>query len=375
MYLQQKIEIINQKLAVLAGLSNVIVWGAGEHTRALMEKTDLSKYHIMGIVDMDRNKLGGGTYFGFVIQEPKQIDWHCVEAVVVSASAKEQEITELLTDSFGVDIKKIITFYGAGERMPFYRLYEENGTRIAFNGDYADWEEAVADCGDWQSMLEGDIDAVNKVLRGEGAWVQDAQLFYEPKYNYCLCGAILRCALQKKDRQVRVLDIGGALGNSWFQNLAYFADAVKMEYIIAEQDNYAEYGHRNLERDGLKFIKSIDDWQRGERFDLILLSGSLEYIDRYQEFLDRIVQANPRYIMLDRLAVGDRARICKQTVPPTHNAKGSYAFRIFSEEEVMRFFGEGYELIEKDRATTPGRIFFEDGKADYRYYVFRNISA
>ena len=43
----------------------------------------------------------------------------------------------------------------------------------------------------------------------------------------------------------------------------------------------------------------------------------------------------------------------------------------FEEEELLGFFEPDYEVIEKDAAVVGGEIYFIDGKAEYRYYVFQ----
>ena len=181
----------------------------------------------------------------------------------------------------------------------------------------------------------------------------------------------MRCAVQNNNQSVRILDIGGALGSTYFQNRVYLED-VKLEYFIAEQDSFVKYGKSNLENSILKFVNSTDDYTDYGKFDIILMSASLQYISYYREIISKIVNSRPHYIILDRILVSDRIRICTEEVPK-EIYKSSYPVMIYTEDEIMRFFGDEYELIERDVSSVPEEVYFEDGKADSRYYVFRIV--
>ena len=145
-------------------------------------------------------------------------------------------------------------------------MYDEKISTLHYSGDYETWSDAYEECDGYESIniLETVSNAINKVIKGEAVWERDGYLFYKPKYVYCLCAAILRCALQNENKGVRILDIGGALGSTYFQNRKYLSDVKNIEYVVAEQDNFADYGHQNLESDILKFIRSTDNWEKVE---------------------------------------------------------------------------------------------------------------
>lgn len=375
MYLQEQVREINQKLKILEGVSNVAVWGAGLHTAKLFEKTELLSYGITSVLDMDAQKQGE-VFFGWTIHSPREIDWKEIGAVVISVPNRESGIVDMLKNEFGYT-GIIVTLYNNREGVtytPFYRLYDEKIPAIRYLGDYKSWEEAAAKCAgyDDSTIINQVIDSIEKVRRGEAAWERDGYLFYEDKYVHKICAAILRCAVQNSDQRVRVLDIGGSLGSTWFQNRKYLSDLDRLEYVIAEQDHYTEYGHKHLEDNTLKFIKSTDEWENMERFDIILMSASLQYIPQWKEIIARIRAAKPRYVILDRLMVSDRRRICVETVPEEIYLS-SYPLTIFGKEEVINFFGDAYRIIEDDVSSVDEEAYFEDGKAESRLYVFVNV--
>lgn len=371
MFLQDRAKEINEKLRVLAGISNIVVWATGIHTSMLFERTELLSYDIKNIVDRNASKEGD-FYFGFRIRHPENVQWEDVGAVVISVPAQEKNVVSMLRDELKYS-GLIITLYDDKKSIPFYLLYDERISGIRYLGDYVSWQDAASECRgyDDSAILDKVIQASKKIIDGEAVWERDSFLFYQEKYVYKLCASILRCALRNNNQGVRVLDIGGSLGSTYFQNRKYLSDVKNLEYVVAEQDHYAAYGHEYLEDAVLKFISSERDWENMERFDIILMSGSLQYIPNYTEIISKIKKAEPRYIIFDRVLVGDRGRICRETVPETIY-KSSYPLRIFSEEEIRDFCEPVYKLIENDISSVPETAYFVDGKAESRFYVFQN---
>lgn len=372
MFLQERAEEINGCLKKLEGKLNVAVWGAAVHTAKLFEKTELLSYNIKTVLDMDRQKWGE-YFFGWKIEDPCRADWVTIDAVVISVPNRETDIIRMLRNELQYQ-GDIVTLYTERESTPFYLLHDTSTKEVRYLGDYQNWEDAANECAgyDDSAIISRVTDAIEKVIRGEAAWERDSCLFYEQKYNYQICTAILRCALKNGNGKAAVLDIGGSLGSAWFQNRNYFTELVDLEYVVAEQDHFAEYGHKNLEDVTLKFIRSTDDWEDSERFDIILMSASLQYIPQYEEIIARIRKAQPNYIILDRLLVSDRKRFCMETVPETLY-ESSYPVVIFDKDEVEKFFEGDYKLIENDISSVPEEAYFPDGKAESRLYVFERI--
>lgn len=373
MFLQEKVEEINQRLKLLRTIENIVIWGAGQHTCKLFEWTKILTYDIKSIVDISEQKQERPC-FGFVIQDPKNISWSSVGAVVISVPGQELQITNMLKNELGF-LGQIVTFYENNKCTPFYLLYDQKMPALRFFGDYKDWNSAYNECQGYESanILNTVADAINRVIQGDAEWERDGCLFYEQKYVYRICAAILRCAIQNENRGVRILDVGGALGSTYFQNRKYLTDIKNLEYVIAEQENFAKYGHQKIENEVLKFINSEDNWEEYGRFDIVLLSGSLPCISQYEEILLKTLKIHPKYIIIDRTMVGDRMRICREIVPE-HIYKGSYPIRIFSENQINNFFKSDYVMIEKDVSSVQMDLFFEDAIVSSKYYVFEEKS-
>lgn len=372
MFLQEKVLEINEKLRVLRNKKNIVIWGAGTHTCKLFEKTELLKYNVQKVIDIDENKHGD-CFFGFIVENPYKIDWKDIDVVVISVANRDKEIMNILKE---LKFNGTIIFFYESDKFnsPFYQLYDKKKSQVCYIGDYDSWNGAWSESKGYDdvTIINKVATSTEKVLKGYAAWERDGYLFYEKKYNYFLCAAVLRCALLNRNQGVRILDIGGALGSTYFQNKGYFNNIKNLEYIVAEQDNFVNYGKQNLENSTLKFIKSTQHYKEIGKIDIIIMSGSLQYIDSYKDIIFKIKEAGPDYIILDRILVSDRERICKEIIPKEiYNS--SYPVRIFTEKMIKAFFETDYKMIESDTSSVPEKVYFKDGNAESKCYVFEKL--
>ena len=101
------------------------------------------------------------------------------------------------------------------------------------------------------------------------------------------------------------------------------------------------------------------------------MSGSLQYIENYEEMVSKLRKVHSDYIIVDRIMISDKQRICKQNVPK-EIYQSSYPVRIFSGEEMKELFGADYEVIENDISSVPEKTYFPDTMAESRRYVYRH---
>lgn len=176
MFIQDKINDINERFKVLKETSNIVIWGAGVHTCKLFEKTELTSYDIKDIVDMDERKQGS-NFFGFSIKNPHTIVWNDIDAVIISVPKKESQITDNLINDFRFS-GKIITLYSESENTPFYLLYNPKAPQVQYFGNYNNWDAAYEDCKGYEdeNIINTVINAVNTVRMG-GGFMGERRLF------------------------------------------------------------------------------------------------------------------------------------------------------------------------------------------------------
>lgn len=87
----------------------------------------------------------------------------------------------------------------------------------------------------------------------------------------------------------------------------------------------------------MKFINSIDSFDDLGEIDIVLMSASLQYIWPNKMLIKKIQKLNARYLILDRIAVSSRTRICKEIVSK-EIYQSSYPMMIYTEDEIEKIF-------------------------------------
>lgn len=221
-------------------------------------------------------------------------------------------------------------------------------------GDIASWEEAegVLQHDGLQDYAADNIlqtvwEAVRTVREGKAEFERDGVLFYEKDYNYPLLAALFY-ALARLGKEANILDFGGSLGSTYYQNRQILLEAgMTVYWNIVEQEKFVELGRSHLPE--IQFFPSVEEFmQAGKAADILLLSSVLQYFDEPYRYLERMLKAKFRYILIDRTFFNfepHRDRLAVQYVPPTIY-KAQYPVWLLSYEKVMRMMGNaGYKEI------------------------------
>ena len=221
-------------------------------------------------------------------------------------------------------------------------------------GDFVSWEEVegvlqheglqdyAAD-----NILQTVWEAVRTVREGKAEFERDGVLFYEKDYNYPLLAALFY-ALARLGKAANILDFGGSLGSTYYQNRQILLETgMTVDWNIVEQEKFVKLGRSHLPE--IQFFSSIEEFmQAGKAADILLLSGVLQYFDEPYRYLERMLKAKFRYILIDRTFFNfepHRDRLAVQHVPPAIY-KAQYPVWLLSYEKVMRMMEEaGYRDI------------------------------
>lgn len=222
---------------------------------------------------------------------------------------------------------------------------------IGWFGDYASWESAKDKCLGYDSdiILEKVKSATLAVSKGEAIYERDSVIFNKLEYSFPLLSGLLWICSANHGK-LNVIDFGGALGTTYFQNKALLASIINFKWNIVEQKKFVEIGKTNFENDRLKFFYTIDDcltsYGKEERPKVVILSSVLQYLENPYEFLDHLFSKNFEYIILDRTAFlfNGSDRITIQKVPP-EIYPASYPAWFFDENKIIAFFKIKYDLI------------------------------
>ena len=197
------------------------------------------------------------------------------------------------------------------------------------------------------NILQTVWEAVRTVREGKAEFERDGVLFYEKDYNYPLLAALFY-ALARLGKAANILDFGGSLGSTYYQNRQILLETgMTVDWNIVEQAKFVELGRSRLPE--IQFFPSIEEFmQAGKAADILLLSSVLQYFDEPYRYLERMLKAKFRYILIDRTFFNfepHRDRLAVQHVPPAIY-KAQYPVWLLSYEKVMRMMEEaGYRDI------------------------------
>lgn len=219
--------------------------------------------------------------------------------------------------------------------------------RVRFSGDYASWEEArqLTTGYDSEEILNRVKESLLKVKNGEATFEQDSVLSDTIRYSWPLLAGLLWVASQNSNR-LNLLDFGGSLGSSYYQNKRFLEHLSEIHWSIIEQPIFVECGKRHFENNQLKFYNTIETCLFEQHPSTILLSSVLPYLEKPYDFLSEVLRYNFEYILLDRTPFlsAKEDRITVQSVPPAIYP-ASYPAWFFSLEKFRHFFTARYELM------------------------------
>ena len=232
-----------------------------------------------------------------------------------------------------------------------------------FQGNYATWEAAAAQCTgyDAEPILAKVLEATLKVKRGEAAYERDSVLFDEIEYAWPVTAALMWAAAQNAGK-LDVLDFGGSLGSSYFQNRALLANLPQVRWSVIEQAHYVQAGREHIQDDTLRFYSSIDGCLADNKPNVVLLSSVLQYLPVVDGVIKQINDSSATIIIIDRTPFNSEQcnKICVQNVPESI-CKASYPMTIFSLDKFILDLVD-WDIVAKIRSPE-GSLITESGLA------------
>lgn len=243
-------------------------------------------------------------------------------------------------------------------------------------GNYSSWEDAKKDSEGYDSdlILEKVKNSLLKVKNGDAIYERDSVLFDEVEYSWPLLAALFWIASINQGK-LNVIDFGGSLGSTYFQNKSFLNDLSEWHWNIVEQKKFVECGKRYFEDDHLKFYYNIEECISQQDPDTIILSSVLQYIESPYDMLSKIIGFNLSYIIFDRtsfLEPGEDRITVQKVNPNIYNA--SYPAWFFEKKKFLDFFKGKYELIAEFEAYVGKEYYIENKiKAGDKGFIFRRL--
>jgi putative methyltransferase (TIGR04325 family) len=228
--------------------------------------------------------------------------------------------------------------------LRWYRLYM---SPYGFFGSYDSWEAVLQKTTGYNSdaILNKVKDAMLQVKEGRAIYERDSVLFDKIQYSWPLLAGLLRIAALNKNR-LSVLDFGGALGGSYYQNKVFLSEIGELRWSVVDQHAFVRCGKDYFTTKNLKFYLDIETCRRYEKPNVIILSGVLQYLKQPYLFIDSILEEKFEHIIIDRTSflLTDDDRLTVQKVSPKIY-KASYPAWFFRIDKFKKMFRNEYNLL------------------------------
>jgi putative methyltransferase (TIGR04325 family) len=183
------------------------------------------------------------------------------------------------------------------------------------------------------------------------AFERDSVVFNEIEYSWPLLAGLM-LASANKPKGLSVLDFGGSLGSTYYQNKKFLDALPHISWNIVEQKHFVDIGKKDFEDEYLHFYHTVEECLIKENPSVLVLSSVLQYIEKPYEILDGLLNHDFEYILIDRtpFSFDNQDKIKLQVVPPgIYDA--SYPCWFFNKQFFIRFFiSKNYQLIEEFEA-------------------------
>jgi putative methyltransferase (TIGR04325 family) len=241
-----------------------------------------------------------------------------------------------------------------------------------FVGDYPSWAEAQRDTGGYDApkILEKALQATLKVRSGEAAYERDTVLFDRIEYSFPLLASLLYAA--SRDRgALGVLDFGGALGSSYFQNRQLLAHLAGLRWGVVEQAHFVTAGRERIADEHLSFHHTIAECCSAIRPNFALASSVLSYVESPYAVLEKLQGLELPFICLDRtfVSLSGGTRLTVQIVPPEFY-QASYPCWILDEAELISRATRGYRLLYDFESIDGGEVRLPGLRGVFKGYLF-----
>ena len=219
--------------------------------------------------------------------------------------------------------------------------------RNQFRGDYANWDIAALACREGyahQSIFEKVKHATQDVIDGRAVFERDSVTFHHEEYNWPLL-TILWQEARDRGRPVTVMDFGGALGSTYFQNRKLLQRLNGLRWCVIEQPHYVACGREKFETECLRFYSSVSECLSHEKVNVALFSSVLAYLPNPWQVLSEVARAGISTVFIDETQVldhGEKDRIVIQSVP-SYIYKARYPMRFFTAKSLLRGLIPKYE--------------------------------
>jgi putative methyltransferase (TIGR04325 family) len=183
--------------------------------------------------------------------------------------------------------------------LKLFYLCRSKGTAIQFHKTSLQWDAVLKKTSGYSSenILVKCRDSLLKVKNDEYPYERDSVLFNEIEYFFPLLSSLFYIS-SKNNNTLNLVDFGGSLGSTYFQNKDILKQAgIIINWNIIEQNNFVECGKKHFADSELHFYNCFDEISR---CSAVLLSSVLQYLKEPYVLLQEICDRAFEYLIIDR---------------------------------------------------------------------------
>lgn len=220
---------------------------------------------------------------------------------------------------------------------------------VNWAGNYESWSEAQKSSSgyDCKEIFDKVRRTSIQVRNGNIMYERDSVLFDEIQYSWPLLSALVWISALSQGC-LDIIDFGGSLGSTYFQNRKFLQTLPKVSWSIVEQSHFVETGKKDFEDGQLAFYHDIESCFQEKSPNSILFSSVIQYIEKPYELLNKVKSHGFEFILFDRTSFvcKGKDRLTVQRVPPQIYS-ASYPCWFFAKDKFYSIFENDYDLIEE----------------------------
>jgi len=244
------------------------------------------------------------------------------------------------------------------------------GMVYGWHGNYSSWNEAKKRCTGYDSriIIEKVKDSTLRVKNGKAVYERDSVLFDSIQYSYPVLSGLMWIAARNNGK-LNVLDFGGAVGSSFYQNKKFLDSLNEVNWCIVEQPDFIKVGIESFEDEKLHFFYSIEECLKSFDIHVVLLSSVLQYLEKPFIILDQLKSTGIKYLIIDRtpFIIGPD-RITVQKVHPKIY-KGSYPCWFFNKSNFVQYMASCSKAIIEFDSLDKANI-----KSEFKGFLFEFVN-
>jgi putative methyltransferase (TIGR04325 family) len=215
---------------------------------------------------------------------------------------------------------------------------------ITFEGPFSTWDNAkdLSSGYDSELILDRVLSATLKVKRGEAQCERDSVVYDKIQYSWPVTAGLMWSAA-RCGGTLNVLDFGGSLGSSYFQNRRLLEGLESIHWSVVEQPHFVKAGQKFIQDDQLFFYQSIAEAVSVQKPNVALLSSVLQYLSNPYHVLDELSRSGADIVIIDRTPFHDEDKdffLVQNVDKSIYSA--SYPSRVFSKIAFMDHLSQSY---------------------------------